>query len=149
MEKSSPLAPLVQDFTAAQAARLAHLSVDMVNYLSRYHVVEASGAGRRGRGCRRRYVYSDILILRVISRLLDNGISVLRLRKSLSALRERGAIKEVLVRRFVVTDGHDIFFQDGGVAELLESGQLSFAFVLELSALRKTVSEDIRLALEA
>ncbi|OMQ78216.1 hypothetical protein AQ713_28310 [Burkholderia pseudomallei] len=81
-------------------------------------------------------MYADLLLLRVIARLLENGISVLRLRKVLEGLKVRKDASGLLTKRFVVTDGYNLFLQDGGVAELLETGQLSFAFVLELSTLR-------------
>ncbi|NIF69591.1 MerR family transcriptional regulator [Burkholderia sp. Ap-962] len=131
---------VVETFSAKQAADLSGLSMHMLNYLGRYHLVEPSGNARRSRGHARRYEFADLLLLRVIARLLENGISVLRLRRDLEGLRTRGGATELLVRRFVVTDGYNLLFQDGGVAELLESGQLSFAFVLELGSLRSEVS---------
>ena len=123
-------------FTAKEAARIAGLTVDMVNYLCRYGIVVPSGNNRRARGHARRYLYADLLLLRVIARLLENGISVLRLRKALDGLKARQDSAELLTKRFVVTDGYNLFLQDGGIAELLETGQLSFAFILELSSLR-------------
>ncbi|AJX82056.1 hypothetical protein BG97_1705 [Burkholderia pseudomallei 7894] len=108
----------------------------MLNYLARYGIATASGNDRRARGHARRYLYADLLLLRVIARLLENGISVLRLRKVLEGLKVRKDASGLLTKRFVVTDGYNLFLQDGGVAELLETGQLSFAFVLELSTLR-------------
>lgn len=133
----------IDSYTAAQAARLAGLTMAMLNYLSRYGVAIASGGGKRGRGNVRRYVFADVLMLRVLSKLLANGISVLRLRKSLQGIRDRGTATEILVRKFVVTDGYNIYFQDAGVTELLETGQLAFAFVLELNAIRKEVVLEI------
>lgn len=130
-------------FTAKEAARLAGLSVDMLNYLGRYGIATASGSDRRARGHARRYVYADLLLLRVLARLLENGISVLRLRRALEGLKAREDSTELLTRRFVVTDGYNLFLQDGGVAELLETGQLSFAFVLELNSLRAELSTAI------
>ncbi|MCR1770514.1 MerR family transcriptional regulator [Burkholderia glumae] len=123
-------------FTAKEAARLAGLSLDMLNYLGRYGIAAPSGNERRARGHARRYLYADLLLLRVIARLLENGISVLRLRKALEGLQARLDSTELLTKRFVVTDGYNLLLQDGGVTELLETGQLSFAFVLELSNLR-------------
>lgn len=132
-------------FDAKAAARLSGLTFDMVNYLCRHHLVSPSIASKRGRGSRRRYSFADILLLRVISKLLINGISPLRLKDCLKALQGRGIeAKGILTTRYVVTNGFDIYFQDDGVVELLDSGQMTFAFVLELTKLREEVIASIQ-----
>ncbi len=133
-------ASVKETFSAKEAAKLAGLSFAMLNYLGRYDIVGPSGSDQRSRGRARRYLYADLLLLRVIGRLLQNGISVLRLRRALEGLRARQSSADLLTKRFVVTDGYNIFFQDSGVAELLETGQMTFAFVLELSSLRSEMS---------
>jgi len=116
----------------------------MVNYLCRHELVIPSIGSKRGRGSRRRYTYADILLLRVIAKLLQNGISPLRLKHTLKSLHGRGIeAKGILTTRYVVTDGYNIYFQDEGVVELLDSGQITFAFVLELSKLRDEVTANI------
>lgn len=128
-------------FSASQAAGLVGLSVDMVNYLCRNDIVIPTGGARRGRGVRRRYTFADVLVLRAVARLLEGGISVLRLKHSLVGLRQRSGTlpADILSRRYLVIDGHDVFIQDGGLLEILESGQTAFAFVLELENLRGEV----------
>ncbi|MGC2966205.1 MerR family transcriptional regulator [Paraburkholderia aspalathi] len=133
-------ASVKETFSAKEAAKLAGLSFAMLNYLGRYDIAGPSGSDQRSRGRARRYLYADLLLLRVVGRLLQNGISVLRLRRALEGLRSRQSSDDLLTKRFVVTDGYNIFFQDSGVAELLETGQLTFAFVLELSSLRSEMS---------
>ncbi|RRQ21967.1 helix-turn-helix domain-containing protein [Thiohalobacter thiocyanaticus] len=106
------------------AARLSGLSMDMVNYLCRYGVVKPSGNTKRGRGHRRKFTFSDILLLRVISQLLSNGISVQRLRRSLAELQKQGkSTNHILKKKYLVTDGKSIYLEDEGVLELLTTGQ--------------------------
>lgn len=136
--------PLVESFTAVQAARLAGLSLDMVNYLSRYGIVVASGNRRRGRGCQRRYLYIDVLLLRILSGLLDRGVSVLRLRRAITAVLKQRDNGDILSARFMVTDGRTIYFRNGDALEALESGQLAFAFVMDLSGVRRDLDRDMR-----
>ncbi|KVN60325.1 hypothetical protein WT14_19415 [Burkholderia stagnalis] len=98
-------------------------------------------------------MFADLILLRAVAQMLDRGISVLRLKKSLASMRQRGASFDLLLSsRYLVTDGYNLFFQDAGVIEALETGQLSFAFVLELSTIRASVANDlaeIRKALQA
>ena len=145
MAKINAFPTTVDWFAAEKAARHAGLTVDMVNYLCRYGIIKPSACSKRGRGCIRKYTFSDILLLRVVAKLLKNGVSVLRLRKSLIALQKRGKnTHDILSKKYVATDGYNIYFRDNDVLEILESGQMSFAFVLELSAVRKELSEKIK-----
>lgn len=131
-------------FTAKEAAQLSGLTFDMVNYLCRHDLITPTKGTKRGRGTSRRYSFSDILLLRLISKLLLNGISPLRLKDNLVALKRRGLeAKGLLNTKYVITDGFNIYFQDDGVVELLSSGQIAFAFVLELSKLREEVTANI------
>lgn len=140
MAKIKETRTILDGFSASQAASLSGLSLDMVNYLARNKIIDASGGGQRGRGRRRLYAYADILLLRIVAKLLANGISVLRLKKSIVAIRDRGGDTEALTHRFLVTDGQELYFQNGELVELLSSGQLAFAFVLELAAIRSDLA---------
>lgn len=131
-------------FDAKAAARLSELTLDMINYLCRHEIVTPSNGNQRGRGTRRRYSFADIILLRVIAKLLANGISPLRLKNCLDSLHGRKVeAKGILTTKYVVTDGYNIYFQDDGVVELLATGQMTFAFVLELSKLREEVTANI------
>ncbi|MFV1976003.1 MAG: MerR family transcriptional regulator [Candidatus Scalindua sp.] len=132
---------VVDWFRIDQAAEHAQLTKDMVNYLCRYGIAKPTGGTKRGRGCARRYTFSDIIILRVISKLLASGISVLKLRKSLVSLQKRGkTTTEILSKRYLATDGKNIYLQDNDVLELLTTRQLTFAFVLELETVREELT---------
>ena len=142
---------IIEDwFSVKRAAHLSEMTTAMVNYLCRYDLVTPSIGSKRGRGTSRKYSYSDLVLLRVISKLLANGISVLKLKKSLKALRARGAnTRSLLKERYVVTNGFDIYFQNESVIEMLDSGQMVFAFVLELQKIRDEVDISILKELSA
>jgi len=144
MAKPAGRSEVVDSLEVPAVARIAGLSVHMVNYLCRHGIVEPSAGDRRGRGVRRKYSYADMLLLRVVAKLLNQGTSVLRLKKSLTELQARGRTTQDLVtKKFVATDGHNLYFEDGGILELLDSGQMAFAFVLELGSIRDEVLEKI------
>lgn len=124
---------------------MAGLTLYMVDYLCRHGLVTPSGNDARGRGRRRQYTFPDIVLLRVVAKLLGQGISVLGFRKSfLSAKQRQANVREILARRYLVTDGVRVYLQNDGVLERIDSGQTSFAFVMDLEPVRR----DLKLRLE-
>ena len=131
-------------FSAGQAAKVAGLSQHMLNYLSRHKVVSPSGRVDRGRGRQRRYSFADILLLRLVARLLKQGVSVMRFRRTCRILESKKLnMIELLKRRYLVTNGTEVFLRDRDVLECIESGQTAFAFVLDLEPLRQKVSSQL------
>lgn len=141
---------VVDEISTQVAAKVAGLSVDMVNYLFRHKIVRPTGSKTTGRGVPRKYSYADVLLLRVLATLLRQGISVLALKKCVAALQKRGGdLSQLVTKRFVATDGYNVYFGSRDVLEMLGSGQMAFAFVLELGALREDVSSKISSFLDA
>jgi DNA-binding transcriptional MerR regulator len=131
-------------FSTQAAARISGLSVDMVNYMYRHKLTRPTGGRRSGRGVARKYAYADVLLLRVLRTLLNQGISVLALRKCMTSLQKRGGdLHQIISERFIATDGYNVYIGSGGVLEMLDSGQMAFAFVLELGSLRTEVDNTI------
>jgi DNA-binding transcriptional MerR regulator len=132
-------------YSPAQVAKVTGLSTYMIDYLCRTHLVTPSGNDSRGRGRVRQYTFPDIVLLRVVAKLLNQGISVLGFRKSfLSAKKRQANVRELLARRYLVTDGVSVFLQNQGVLERIDTGQLSFAFVLDLAPIRDEVIRKLR-----
>ena len=150
MRNSASSAVSIDTYSTRSAARISGLSIDMVNYLHRHGIVRPVSGKRKGRGIARAYRYADLLLLRLLSRLLDQGISVLRLKKGLIALQRRGEDLTLLAsQRLVATDGHDVYFGSRTVLEKLGTGQMAFAFVLELDSLRNEVRARISTEIRA
>lgn len=138
--KTPAISTIAQHFSAKEAAEFAGLSLAMVDYLCRYKLVIPADERKRGRGVQRWYSFGDIVVLKSVARLLEAGVSVLRLKKSLAILRAQHSeiTCDGMPATYLVTDGRDVFFRHKtGVLELLTNGQLSFAFVVEVESVRK------------
>lgn len=134
-------------FSARQAAHLAGLSKAMIDYLCRHRVVLPSALPCRGRGKQRRYSFGDVVVLRIVARLLQNGISVYRLKSAFSALRRRRPEfeRDSLAGALLVTDGTKIYLRQGReVVEGLAQGQMAFAFIVELDGVRREIAARAR-----
>ncbi len=64
-------------------------------------------ARRQGSGSQRLYSFRDILLLKVIKRLLDAGISLQQIRAAVQHLRERGT--DDLTRVTLMSDGASVY----------------------------------------
>lgn len=138
---------LPHGYPPEQAARVAGLTGYMVDYLCRHGLVTPSGNDARGRGRLRQYTFADIVLLRVVAKLLNQGISVFGFRKSfLSAKQREKNVREILARKYLVTDGVRVYLQNDGVLERIDSGQTSFAFVMDLDPVREHVSRRLPVA---
>lgn len=134
----------IEYFTVREASSVSSLSVAMLNYLMRHQIVIATGSTLQGRGRARRYTFADLVLLRAVAQLLQRGVSVLRLKQGLIAARKRGkTVADLLGKRYLLTDGYNLYFQDSGTLELLETGQMAFAFVLQLDGIRSAVRREL------
>ena len=134
-----------QFYGTRRAAKLSGLTEYMVNYLARTEVLLPSQPRTRTRGLRRRYSFGDVVMLRVLASLLEAGISVARIKNSLTNLREHHPeiTPSSLPSKYLVTDGSEVFFlNDDDTLEALNSeGQLAFMFLIEMEQARTAVHE--------
>jgi len=87
-----------------------------------------------GKGTRRGYSFKDLVALRVAKRLKDEGISLQKIRKTLTFLRKNfPGVKEPLTELRFLTDGETIFVMDRDpkkILDTLKGGQFVFSLAL-------------------
>jgi DNA-binding transcriptional MerR regulator len=135
----------VEGFTAQQACRLSGCTAHQLRYWDKVGLVQPSLQQTGGRpGRRRLYGFRDLVALRVVKSLLDNGMSVQRVRRAWDYLRRNGDMDSHLSEVRLVTDGQSIFRIANDEEELLDalrSGQL--AFFVAINEIARSVEEDI------
>lgn len=134
-----------QSFTAEQACRLTNCTHHQLRYWDRVGLVKPSIQKSGGRpGVRRLYSFRDLVALRVVRSLLDNGMSLQRVRRAWDYLRREGQMDNHLSEVKLVTDGQTIFrvsSDDGEILDALREGQLSFFVAIDQIA--REVEEDV------
>jgi DNA-binding transcriptional MerR regulator len=126
------LAPLPEDIgyrgpTACAAAGITYRQLD---YWARTGLVEPSVRAAAGSGSQRLYGFRDILVLRVVKRLLDTGISLQQIRSAVTYLRQHGA--NDLAQITLMSDGASVYActSPDEVVDLLQGGQGVFGIAL-------------------
>ena len=113
--------------TACNAAGITYRQLD---YWARTGLVEPSVRGATGSGTQRLYSFRDILVLKVIKRLLDAGISLQQIRTAVQHLRTRGT--DDLTRVTLMSDGATVYecTSNDEVIDLLQGGQGVFGIAI-------------------
>ena len=119
--------------TACQAAGITYRQLD---YWARTELVVPSVRSAAGSGSQRLYSFTDILVLKVVKRLLDTGVSLQNIRLAVDALRDRGV--EDLARITLFSDGVTVYECTSAeeVVDLLRGGQGVFGIAVS-GALRE------------
>jgi DNA-binding transcriptional MerR regulator len=119
--------------TACSAAGITYRQLD---YWARTELVVPSVRSAAGSGSQRLYSFKDILVLKVVKRLLDTGVSLQNIRAAVDTLRQRGV--EDLARITLLSDGTTVYecTSSEEVVDLLRGGQGVFGIAVS-GALRE------------
>ena len=125
----SPL-PIDLGFRGPIACSAAGITYRQLDYWARTGLVVPEVRGASGSGSQRLYSFRDILILKVIKRLIDVGISLQQIRTAIEHLRARGVAD--LTEVTLMSDGVSVFecTSDDEVIDLLRGGQGVFGIAL-------------------
>ena len=112
------------------ACRAAGSTYRQLDYWARTGLVEPSIRGAKGSGSQRLYSFRDILVLKVVKRLLDTGVSLQQIRSAITALKERGV--EDLAQITLMSDGASVYECTSAdeVIDLVQGGQGVFGIAV-------------------
>jgi DNA-binding transcriptional MerR regulator len=119
--------------TACSAAGITYRQLD---YWARTGLVVPTIRSATGSGSQRLYSFKDILVLKVVKRLLDAGVSLQNIRIAVEALRLRGV--DDLSQVTLLSDGTSVYecTSPEEVVDLLRGGQGVFGIAVS-GALRE------------
>lgn len=132
-------------FSAKQATALTGCTPHQLRYWDQVNLVKPSIQSTGGRpGVKRLYSFRDLVALRVVRGLLDNGMSIQRVRRAWDYLRRNADMDGHLSSVKLVTDGATIFSvaeNDAQLLDALKDGQL--AFFVAIDEIAREVEEDV------
>ncbi|TVS28066.1 MerR family transcriptional regulator [Corynebacterium sanguinis] len=112
------------------ACQVAGITYRQLDYWARTNLVRPSIRGAKGSGSQRLYSFKDILVLKIVKRLLDTGISLQNIRLAVDKLRDRGVndIAEITL----VSDGTTVYEcrSSEEIIDLLGGGQGVFGIAV-------------------
>ncbi|MFD8423270.1 MerR family transcriptional regulator [Streptomyces sp. NPDC059466] len=113
--------------TACAAAGITYRQLD---YWARTGLVEPSVRPAYGSGTQRLYSFRDVVVLKIVKRFLDTGVSLQNIRTTVQHLRERGF--RDLERMTLMSDGATVYecSSPDEVHALLQGGQGVFGIAV-------------------
>ena len=131
-EMSFPVTPEEMEigYRGATACSAAGISYRQLDYWARTGLVQPSIRNASGSGTQRLYGFRDILVLKVVKRLLDAGVSLQNIRTAVDHLRNRGVTE--LERITLMSDGASIYecASPDEIIDLLQGGQGVFGIAV-------------------
>lgn len=117
-------------YRGAVAARAAGISYRQLDYWARTELVKPTVRGAAGSGSQRLYGFRDILVLKLVKRLLDTGISLQQIRVAVNQLRESGI--HDLAQTTLMSDGASVYLctSNDEVIDLVSRGQGVFGIAV-------------------
>ena len=117
-------------YRGATACSAAGISYRQLDYWARTGLVEPSIRTASGSGTQRLYGFRDILVLKIVKRLLDAGVSLQNIRTAVDHLRSRGVTE--LERITLMSDGTSIYecASPDEIIDLLQGGQGVFGIAV-------------------
>lgn len=112
------------------ACRAAGITYRQLDYWARTGLVEPSIRNASGSGSQRLYSFRDILVLKVVKRLLDTGVSLQQIRSAVHHLHERGV--DDLAGITLMSDGASVYECTSAdeVIDLVQGGQGVFGIAV-------------------
>ncbi len=113
--------------TACAAAGITYRQLD---YWARTGLVEPTVRPAHGSGTQRLYSFRDILVLKIVKRLLDTGVSLQQIRIAVEHLRDRGVGD--LAQITLMSDGASVYECTSAdeVVDLVQGGQGVFGIAV-------------------
>ena len=125
-----PMLPEDMGYRGPTACSAAGITYRQLDYWARTGLVEPSIRSAAGSGSQRLYSFRDILVLKVVKRLLDTGVSLQNIRTAVGHLRERGV--DDLAQITLMSDGASVYECTSAdeVVDLVQGGQGVFGIAV-------------------
>lgn len=125
-----PVLPEGAGYRGTTACGAAGITYRQLDYWARTGLLQPSVRGATGSGSQRLYSFRDILVLKIVKRLLDTGVSLQQIRTAVEHLRERGV--DDLAQITLMSDGASVYECTSAdeVIDLVQGGQGVFGIAV-------------------
>lgn len=128
-----------EGFSGTRAADIVGITYRQLDYWARTELVRPSLADAQGSGSRRLYSFRDLLELKVIKNLLDNGFDLKKVRSVFEYLRQRPDA-DIASANLVIRGASVLLCDDDELVDVLKRGQGVLNVSLSLDGCRREIT---------
>ena len=134
----------VEGYSGLQTAKIVGISYRQLDYWARTDLIRPSIADAHGSGSQRRYSYEDLIRLKLVKRLIDNGLALQGVRRMVESISKIegmtlsnaglvfcGGSKSVLAR------------DEENLVDVMRGNQMVFGMVLSLDDIKHELEDQI------
>ena len=120
-----------EGYRVPEVCRTIGITYRQLDYWARTGLVTPSIREAGGSGTQRLYSFQDLVVLKVIKKLTDAGVSLQRVRKAIAYLRQSGHERPTGIT--LMSDGASIYAceSEDEIIDLVKRGQGVFAIALD------------------
>ena len=102
----------IESYSGKRAAEIVGISYRQLDYWARTDLIRPGVADAKGSGTRRRYSYRNLLELKLVKTLLDNGIKLESIREAFSYLRDQLG-EDVTAAKLMIAGNSAVLVREG------------------------------------
>src|SRR5262245_61929326 len=120
-----------EGYRVPEVCRTIGITYRQLDYWARTGLVTPSIREAGGSGTQRLYSFQDLVVLKVIKKLTDAGVSLQRVRKAIAYLRQNGHAQPTGIT--LMSDGSSVYAceSEDEIIDLVKRGQGVFAIALD------------------
>jgi DNA-binding transcriptional MerR regulator len=119
----SDTADPLEDFSGKRAAEIVGISYRQLDYWARTDLIRPAVADAKGSGSRRKYSYRNLVELKLVKTLLDNGIKLEQVRKAFGYVREQLGEDPTAARLMIAGDSVVLVQDDDDLVDIVNRYQ--------------------------
>jgi DNA-binding transcriptional MerR regulator len=119
----SDTAEPLEEFSGKRAAEIVGISYRQLDYWARTDLIRPAVADAKGSGSRRKYSYRNLVELKLVKTLLDNGIKLEQVRKAFGYVREQLGEDPTAARLMITGDSVVLVRDDNDLVDVVNRYQ--------------------------
>jgi len=132
-------------FDSKTASRIVGVSLRQIQYWDEQGFIRPSVKTADGRGTKRLYSFSDLVQLKVVKNLGGHGLSLRKIRRCLSHLKQSFAGETAPLESLrYLTDGDKLFVLTSDRRKILQAMDRQFVFSLGIGSLVRELDGEVR-----
>ncbi len=131
-------------YSGLQAAKIVGISYRQLDYWARTDLIRPSIADAHGSGSQRKYSYEDLIRLKLVKRLIDNGLALQGVRRMVESIAKIEGMNLANAGLVFCGGSKSVLARDEeNLVDVMRGNQMMFGMVLSLNDIKSELENEI------